>query len=306
MKSRSSGFGAVLILISLPVVLVLVEAVTFYARNRENGSIVSSGETRKYEVYVPRSYDRSLPTPLVISMHGAGGWPVQQMSLTGWNRLAESQRFIVVYPAGTEGNGPRIWHVEQEPGLARDVRFISDLIDKLEATYNIDRQRIYANGFSNGGGMSFVLSCTLSDRIAAVGMVGAAQTLPWSWCKDRRAVPMIVFHGTEDPFVLYKGGKSWIAPDPFPNVPNWAANWARRNRCAPRPVETAVAAGVTRREYTNCADDASVVFYTIRGGGHTWPGGEPLPEWFVGPTSRSIDATSVMWAFFREHRLSAK
>ena len=54
----------------------------------------------------------------------------------------------------------------------RDVRFISELIDKLEAAYNIDPARIYANGFSNGGGMAFVLSCTLSDRIAAVGMVG--------------------------------------------------------------------------------------------------------------------------------------
>ena len=81
----------------------------------------------------------------------------------------------------------------------RDVRFISELIDKLEAAYNIDPARIYANGFSNGGGMAFVLSCTLSDRIAAVGMVGAAQTLPWSWCTDHRPVPMIAFHGTADP-----------------------------------------------------------------------------------------------------------
>ena len=58
-----------------------------------------------------------------------------------------------------------------------------------------------------------------------------------------------------------------------------------------------------RREYTNCANDAAVVLYTIRGGGHTWPGGKPMPEWMVGRTSRNIDATSQMWAFFREHRL---
>jgi len=64
-----------------------------------------------------------------------------------------------------------------------------------------------------------------------------------------------------------------------------------------------VATDVTRRTYTNCADDAAVVLYTVRGGGHTWPGGKPLPEWFVGPTSSAIDATSLMWAFFRAHRL---
>jgi len=64
-----------------------------------------------------------------------------------------------------------------------------------------------------------------------------------------------------------------------------------------------VAADVTRLEYTNCADDAAVVLYTIKGGGHQWPDGKPIPEWIVGPMSRSIDATRQMWAFFREHPL---
>ncbi len=251
--SRKTVIGAVLILISLPVVFALIEAVSFYVQNRNNGSMVSSGEKRKYLLYVPRSYDRSKPTPLVISMHGAGGWPTQQMNLSEWNRLAESQRFIVVYPSGAEGAGPRIWRVGPGTGLMKDVRFISALIDKLEAAYHIDPARIYANGFSNGGGMAFVLSCALPDRIAAVGMVGAAQTLPWSWCTDHRAVPMIAFHGTADPFALYNGGASWVAPRSFPAVPTWTANWARRNRCGPNPVESAVATDVTRTEYSKCA-----------------------------------------------------
>src|SRR5206468_832985 len=184
---------------------------------------------------VPQSYDRAKPTPLVISMHGAAGWPAQQKNLSGWNRLAESQGFIVVYPSGSDV--PKIWHVDRGAGLVRDVAFISALIDTLEAAYNIDPTRIYANGLSAGGGMAFVLSCTLSDRIAGVGLV---------------------------------------APD------------------------------VTRIEYTRCAGDATVVLYTIQGGGHSWPGGKPLPEWWVGPTSRSIDATSQMWTFFREHHLLRK
>ena len=306
MKSRKTVIGAVLILISLPAVLVLIEAISFYLRNRNNGSIISSGEKRRYLLYVPGSYDRSKPAPLVISLHGAGGWPTQQMNLSEWNRLADEYGFIVVYPSGVNGGGPRIWHVGSGAGLMRDVRFISDLIDKLEASYNIDPARIYANGFSNGGGMAFVLSCALADRIAAVGMVGAAQTLPWSWCTEHRAVPMIAFHGTADPMALYNGGQSWVAPRPFPAVPTWTANWARRNRCRPKPVESAVAADVTRREYVNCADDADVVLYTVRGGGHQWFGGQPLPEWFVGPYSRSINTTRQMWTFFRAHRLPTR
>ena len=306
MNKRTRVVGAVLVLLGLPVVLALSEALSFHIRNRNNGSLVSSGQKREYLLYVPRSYDGSKATPLVISMHGAAGWPTQQMNLSEWNRLAESQRFIVVYPSGVQAGGPRVWHVSQGPGLMRDVRFLSELIDKLEAAYNIDPARIYANGFSNGGGMAFVLSCALSDRIAAVGMVGAAQTLPWSWCTDNRAVPMIAFHGTADPMALYDGGQSWVAPRPFPAVPTWTANWARRNRCQPNPVESAAAPDVTRREYTNCADDAAVVLYTLKGGGHQWPGGQPMPEWYVGPASNGVEATSQMWAFFREHRLPVR
>lgn len=302
---RQAVLATVLIAITLPAAFALSAAVNFYLRNRANGSIVSSGEKRKYELYVPRSYDPAKPAPLVISMHGAGGWPVQQMNMTRWNRLAEREGFIVVYPSGADGPGPRIWHVGQEPGLMKDVRFIADLIDKMKASYNIDAARIYANGFSNGGGMAFVLSCTLSDRIAAIGIVGAAQTLPWNWCTDRRPVPMIWFHGTADPYAPYTGGPSPIAPDivRFANVPQWTAKWANRNRCASAPTESVFAPGVTRREYTGCADDAAVMLYTVDKAGHQWFGGKPFPNWFVGPYSDRVDATAEMWTFFRAHPL---
>jgi polyhydroxybutyrate depolymerase len=301
MKDRKIVLGAALAIIGLPVAMVPIEAVSFYTSSRDNGSFVSSGEKREYLLYVPSSYDRSRATPLVISMHGAGLWGAAQKETSGWNNLADRQGFIVVYPSGVGGKGVRVWRVEPGAGLMKDVRFISELIDTLAASYNIDSNRIYANGLSNGGGMSFVLSCALSDRIAAVGMVAAAQTLPWNWCTDRRAVPMIAFHGTADPEVPYDGGSAWVSSRPFPSTPKWAANWARRNRCESDPAESTVAVDVTLRAYTGCADDDAVLLYTVKGGGHTWPGGTPLPEWFVGRTTRSIDATSLMWAFFRDH-----
>ena len=99
----------------------------------------------------------------------------------------------------------------------------------------------------------------------------------------------------------YNGGESWLAPEPFLSLPKFVAAWARRNGCAPDPVESRPAADVTRREYVRCTGDAAVVFYTLHGGGHVWPGGEPLPVWFVGPDSRTVDATREMWAFFRAH-----
>ena len=293
---------AVAALISLPAFLALSKAISFNVQNRSNGSIISSGIEREYIVYIPKSYDRSKPTALVISLHGAGGWPKQQMDLSRWNALADRERFIVVYPSGTTGGGPRIWHTDGA-GEKRDVRFISDLIDSMEQRYNIDPRRIYANGLSNGGGMSFILSCRLSRRIAAVGLVGSAQLSPWRTCANDDPVPMINFHGTADSMAPYNGGSSWVAPVQLPSVQRWCTNWARRNRCDPDPIDSAVDAEVIRRQYMHCAEDASVVLYTIRGGGHTWPGGEPLPEWFAGRTSTRIDATREMWKFYQAHPL---
>jgi len=293
----------VLFLIALPVMVAGTEAVSYQMRNRSNGTIVSSGQKREYLLYVPKSYDHATPAPLVISMHGGAMWPAAQKEMSQWNELADDRGFIVVYPSGEAGDGPRSWNVHPGNGLARDVRFISDLIDTLSAAYSIDPTRIYADGLSNGGGMSFVLSCTLSDRIAAVGMVVAAQTLPFEWCKDTTPVPMIAFYGTADPVVPYKGGESFVTPMRFPRATTWTADWARRNRCAAKPVDSVVAADVVRREYTDCAENATVVLYTIRGGGHTWPGGKGMPDWILGPTTRSIDATKEMWDFFVEHPL---
>lgn len=280
----------VLFLLALPPLVVMADAAAFHARNRNNGSLVSGGEKRQYLLHVPRGYDRSRPAPLVISMHGGGGWPALQRDVSRWNRLADQHGFLVVYPwAARSGGGPAGWG-------ERDIPFIADLIDHLQSSYAIDASRIYADGLSNGGGMAFMLSCRLPERIAAVGMVAAAHTKPWSWCGDDRPVPMIAFHGTADTIVRYGGGESWVTSKVFPAIPAWTASWARRNRCKGRPVESAIAADVTRREFTNC--DAPVVLYTIRGGGHTWPGGAPLPEWFVGPTSDGVDATAETWAFF--------
>jgi polyhydroxybutyrate depolymerase len=267
---------------------------------RQTGaSLVSSGRTREYLLHVPPTYVRGRPTPLVISLHGAALWPSTQMETSRWNDTADAQGFIAVYPSGVPIAPlpilPRlpVWRVESERGVEEDVLFLSDLIDRLEATYSVDPRRVYVDGFSNGGAMALVLSCHLETRIAAVGAVAAAQTLPMSWCGAPGPMPLIAFHGTADRFVPY-GGPSF-------GFPGWTADWARRNHCDPKPMESGIATGVTRDEYMHCADGATVVRYTIQDGGHAWPGGRPLPRWMVGSTTTAIDATALMWEFFRRY-----
>ncbi len=158
MSRRTLVIGAVLCCLGLPAIAVLVAAAAHELAIPAKQTIVVSGEERYYLVYVPRSYDPSKPAPLVISMHGAKNWPASQMEISQWNRVADKHGFLVAYPAG-EGGGPRIWLKPRA-----DAAFISALIDKQQASYNIDPARIYADGLSNGGEMAFVLSCTLSHR----------------------------------------------------------------------------------------------------------------------------------------------
>ena len=291
---------AVLALINAPIVLAAIEAAWYYEHYANNGSIVSSGVRREYLLHVPRSYDPAKPTPLVITLHGGAVSPALQRDISQWNPVADEHGFIVVYPSGDDPQVPA-WNMD-DPGRDEDIRFIADLIDSLKATYNIDPARIYANGLSNGAGMSFVLSCTLSDRIAAVGMVASALLVPFESCTDKRPVPVIALHGVADPVAHFNGGTSWVVPRyRFPGVLPFFDAWGRRNGCAAEPLEVQAASGVTRRSYPNCEANADVVLYIFATGGHTWPGGMRISEWFVGETPMNINASREMWSFFAAH-----
>lgn len=296
--SRAAGrrrtLWVMLAALAIPLLVAGAEFVSFAVRNASTHTMVVDGRERDYVLHLPAGYDARRTWPLVISMHGAALWGAVQRDVSRWNEVADREGIVVVYPSGAAGRGLRVWG-------RGDVPFIARLIDTLVARYHVDPARVYADGLSNGGGMAFVVSCALADRIAAVGLVGAAHTMPWTWCRSTRPVPAIIFHGTEDRQIPYDGGRTWIWTQPWPPVRTVAERWARRNGCNPTPHDSAVAPEVQRRAYVGCAGDADVVLYTIRGGGHTWPGGEPLPEWFVGRTSRTINASELMWDFYRRH-----
>ena len=303
MRPRTIILGAAGIVVGIPLLVLLVAVVWISLLDRTNGTIVSDGEEREYLLHVPARYDPATPTPLVISLHAGATWPAHQMNLTRWNRLADQHGFLVVYPSGTPQifGVVRIWRTMPRH-VMKDARFVSALIDSLTAAYHIDPARIYADGMSNGGGMVFALSCVLSERMAAVGLVAAAMQLAPAWCADTQPMPLIAFHGDADRLVPYAGGPLGDPFNPvkpvYPPVLDWVAAWAGRNRCAGNPIESATAPDVRRLEYQGCADSAAVVLYTLVGGGHSWPGGKPPPRWRVGATSTSVDATAEMWAFF--------
>lgn len=288
---RTLTLAIVLACFAAPPVLVLATAVPWYLDHRSSGTVTIGSEERDYLVHVPPGYAGSRAVPLVLSLHGAASWPSFQQDVTGWNNIADRHGFIVAYPGG-RGTALKVFDLP-------DAKFVAALIDKLQASFKIDPARIYVNGLSNGGGMADMLSCVMADRVAAIGAVAPALTMTSEACASVRPMPMIAFHGTADPITRYNGGKVFIARDPFPDIRSWLSEWARRNQCAGSSSEAEVAGEVTQMTYDSCAEP--IVFYRIEGGGHTWPGGVPLPAWFAGPTSHSIDASELMWSFFEAH-----
>lgn len=270
---------------------------------RSDGLVVTRGRKRGYLLHVPKGYQPGKPTPLVICLHGFSEWPAHVMNISGWNEVADEYGFLVVYPRGR--GFPLRWFCNGRPGDdrkgAEDVQFIADLLDQLHQRHNIDPSRVYANGLSNGGGMSFLLACKLSDRIAAIGSVAGAYLFPQTeWTAPRR-VPAILFHGCEDPLVPFHGGPSKVFRVPFPDVPGWVQWLANHYGCLPEPVEIPHIGDATGVRYTGGPNETEVVFYSIRGGGHTWPGGGTMPAFLVGHTPTNICATRLMWNFFLTH-----
>jgi polyhydroxybutyrate depolymerase len=256
------------------------------------------GVERTYVVHVPVGYDPATPVPLVLDLHGYGSDGRQQLAYSGFDRLADRERFLVVAPDGQGTGLTRHWAFGDEPGAQDDLAMVGALLDHVEAELCVDVRRVFSTGMSNGAAMTDLLACVASDRIAAFAPV-AATVYVAALCTGRPPAPILAFHGTADPVVPFDGGTvtccghATVAP-----ASEAMAAWAQHDGCAATPVEAQVAPDVTRRSWPRCAGGADVVFDVVQGGGHTWPGSIPIAA--LGPTS-TFDATAAIWSFFRAH-----
>jgi polyhydroxybutyrate depolymerase len=189
-----------------------------------------------------------------------------------------------------------------------DVAFVDALIEDIAGHVHIDRKRIYATGMSNGAQMAYRLAAEMSDSVAAIAPVSGS--LEVDVPKVRRPVSVLHFHGTDDKYLPFEGGRGprSLATGSHASVQHSVGTWVGLDECRPAPIVTEVPAAVAdgtsvvRRAYEGCRDGAEVVLYEIRGGGHTWPG-RPAAERLLGTTTHNLSANDVMWDFFARHAL---
>lgn len=262
--------------------------------------LIHNGIERDYILYVPDGYTGEDPLPLVFNFHGYTSNARDQMNYGDFRPLAEREGFIVVHPQGELLEGVTHWNVGGWTLASEmdDVGFTEALIDKISEDYNIDDQRIYATGMSNGGYMSFLLACQLSERFAAVASVTGSMTpQTYSACDPSHPMPVLQIHGTADETVPYEGNPFWTH-----SIEEVLDYWIGFNNCnatadvtpfEDSPIEDG--STVEQILYEDGDEGAVVVHFKVDGGGHTWPGAlEGLPA-----TNYDIEATEFIWGFFK-------
>jgi polyhydroxybutyrate depolymerase len=115
---------------------------------------------------------------------------------------------------------------------------------------------------------------------------------------------MLYIIGRDDPLELPNGGVLKIRGERVeqPPIEQNLAQWRQLEGCPLKPSADERAAGVEKVTFGDCRDGVEVVEYFIDDMGHVWPGGiNRLPVRIVGKPSGKLNATDVIWKFFKAH-----
>ena len=287
------------LLIQTKILLLLIGfTLPISAQQTINGSIIHDGIQRDYILYIPANYDNITQVPLVLNFHGFGSNASEQLLYGDFRAIADSEGFLLVHPEGTFLNGNQHWNVGNFTigSTTDDVGFAEALIDELANAYAIDVDRVYATGMSNGGYMSFLLACQLSEKIAAVASVTGAMTPDtFDACNPQHPTPILQIHGTDDNVVPYNGA-TWSR-----SIEDVIDYWVNYNNCDVNPSTTVFpdidptdGSTVEHIIYNNGDNGVTTEHMKVLGGQHTWPGSV-----FNFPgTNQDINASMEIWAFF--------
>jgi polyhydroxybutyrate depolymerase len=275
---------------------------------QKNEQITVDGIVRQFVIYIP-SKTNTDKLPVIIPLHGRLGTGKGMMSFADFRSIAYREKFIIVCPDGIDKSWNDGRPTPAEKKGINDVKFIDQLITYIINTYHGDANRVYVTGMSNGGFMASRLACELSDRVAAVAVVGASMVENEGY-QPKKYVPVMYIQGTKDPLVPFAGGTLKGAGGDIYGHAEVLKLWVTADNCDNKPVITNLpdaandATSIIKEEYTNTTTGTKVIGYTVTNGGHTWPGGtQYLPKFIIGTVSYNVNACEVIWAFFKGYRL---
>ena len=294
----------------------IVPAVTPMGRASKDSITAPGGSLRTYSLYVPRSLPKGRPVPLLVALHGGLGSGPQFEQNSGFDGLAEANRFIVVYPNGTpiRSTAPThlVWNgggccsvAEESQENVNDVVFISALIAKLEAQYDIDRTRVYATAHSNGAILAERLACEISGQVVAIGV--QAGDLMIDGCQMSHPVSVLEVHGTADQNIPINGGMGSrsLSQIDFPAPADALNTFTGRDGCSSIPTMSTDPSNraVHFESWQSCRSGASVEWTKVTGANHAWMGHSAslASQLLVGRPYMGFDSSAAIWSFLSAH-----
>ena len=267
------------------------------------------GLTREYLVQVPPQYRAGTAWPLVLSFHGGGGNMEIQANDRYYGLVSHAREagYVIVFPNGfsrLRSGKLATWNAGLCCGQARernvdDVGFVRAVVADVRRRLDIDPRRIYAQGMSNGGMLSYRLACEMADTFAAIAAVAGTDGSPA--CSPSRPVPVLHIHARDDDRVLFNGGSGSASAThaDFVSVPETVAKWSRLNGCLAQPRRVLEVPGAWCETRAPCREGSEVQLCVTETGGHAWPGGRKVLGDQAG--SDAIAANDVIWRFFSRH-----
>lgn len=277
------------------------------------------GLKRRYVLHRPPNHDPARRYPAVLMLDGRGGTPWTAMKSSGWSAHADEHDFLAIYPEALRLQpdapmhfltNPQMWNAgpggaDTERDGPDDIAFLHAVIADLRLQAGLDPRRLFLTGFSNGAAMCFRFAGAEPEQVASFAPVAGHFRYPAQALA--RPVPMLYFFGRQDPLSPYDGGPvdlPWGAQEIRPAAPDSARAWARLCGLGDEPTQMEQHKGFSIQRFGPNPAGAEVVFYTVDDCGHTWPGGHRLlPEAIAGSESRRVNATALIWQFFKQHPL---
>ena len=261
--------------------------------NNNAQSIVHDGLNREYVLYIPNSYDGTSSVPVLFNFHGFGDNASDYMNNADMRAVAESDTFILVYPQGSCLDGSSHWNPCPTGGdnksTADDVGFVESMISEISSQYNVDMERIYAAGYSNGGMMAYGLANYKSDLIAAVASVSGAMLDCIG--STSHPMPVVHLHGTSDGVLPYNGSSDWSSAQ------STLDHWINFNNTITTPIASSDnSGGMTIEHYVYDQGDSSVSVehYKFTGGDHVW----------FSATYQGQNTSELVWSFVSRYDIN--
>jgi poly(3-hydroxybutyrate) depolymerase len=237
----------------------------------QNQSLQHTSGNRKYSIYIPKNYKKAEAVPLVLLFHGFFNDINTMYNDAQMEAIADANNFIFAIPQGL--GSPAGWSIGLSfGGNADDIGFASSLIDKISTDYTINKKRIYAAGFSNGGFFSYRLACELSTKIAAIASVAGSMNPNWiggsnPTCKPQHPTPIMQITGTSDNVIPIGGGGSGGGA----SLKTVFDYWTKFNGTNVTPTVSNINSATERSVYEKGNKGSTVEFIKIEGRGHEWP-----------------------------------